>query len=203
MPRRQKMTPQQQAERLKHGNRYLPEDKRTALELYERLGPDEASRRTGIPRATVCRWAQRAGLKAPVELQQQTLTAIQVSRKVVKERLARKLLDIAEKELERLEKPIEYHTASNQVLVSWTAPMAPGDRKQTLLTAAIAIDKSALLAGDATGRVEHLDIKELDAALNEAIPDPEARRKLALRVLRGGAGGVGQGGGSEPGSAAK
>jgi len=165
---------------------YPVEEKRTALDLYEKLGLCEAARRTGISQPTIYKWASRAGLKPPQTFNHEAIKAFRESRSVIKERLANRLLDYAETELDRLYKPLTYKAASNKELVTWELPEPmPADRKQIMLTAAIAIDKSALLAGEATGRTEHLDVKELDAALNEAIPDPDARRKLALRVLRG------------------
>ncbi len=44
---------------------YTPELKEQALGIYVELGPAEASRRCGIPSATIRSWARRAGKSSP------------------------------------------------------------------------------------------------------------------------------------------
>lgn len=47
---------------------YTEEQKAKALRLYVEVGPCEAARRTGIPKASIIRWAKAAGFEpGPLE----------------------------------------------------------------------------------------------------------------------------------------
>lgn len=106
-----------------------------------------------------------------------------------KERLAEALLRVAEEELGRLRQPLTEHrvSASGQ-LVRWEeAEPSPSDRRQIMAVIGQAIDKALLLAVEVRLTSEPLSPQELDRALTEIIPDADARRRLALRVVGGGA----------------
>lgn len=128
-----------------------------AIALTEQFGAAEAARRLGIPRGTVSGWFSKSGRGATRGEQTRAATEQHaLSRDARVARLADALLREAEDEVKRLRMPVTMHKASaTGKLVTWeiTEP-EPGDRRNIATTAAILIDKSQLLAGEATSRSE-------------------------------------------------
>lgn len=132
-----------------------------ALRLYQELGPSEASRQTGVPKQTIASWGRRSGVhtNAPT---QQTAAAVEAARATREQRVARlaeNLLSDAEKLRGFLWEPVTLTTLSGE-LFKREYP-AFKDQKDLLLAVAIAVDKSQLLAGHATARVETIEPEQV------------------------------------------
>jgi hypothetical protein len=188
------------------GAKWTAEQKEEALGIYVASGPAEASRQTGIPAGLVSKWAQRAGMvsKAAKATSRATETA-KANREVRKALLAEALLEDGEKLRKQLWAPAKVHnwgTVSTRegnattTTTEWQeheiAEPTFADKRMILQAVATAIDKSQLLAGEATSRSEQVSTTELEKALSDAIPDPAARRRLALSVLPRNVEGVGE-----------
>lgn len=146
---------------------YTPEQRAEALTLYAKHGPGEAARRTGIKRGTISVWAQRAGVTCN---SRETMAAARevavLTRQERTIRLSASLLAVAEREIEGLTKPV--HTrkvAASGKLIEWDDLPEPADRRQMVTIAAIAIDKSQLLVGEATSRVERIEPAEAESEI--------------------------------------
>lgn len=172
-----------------------PEQKAEALRCYAEHGPAEASRRTGIPSDTIRQWAVRAGvtvtrretIAAAVETAKQTLAQQRAE-------LAADLLSDARRLRASIWTPINaFHWGSSSerlergLVLTRTEFMeheipqpTPNDQKNLLLAAAIAIDKSNLLAGEATSRTETLNPEDAKRRLVSEFPG-------VLKVVEGGA----------------
>jgi len=186
-------------------NHYTAEQKAEALRLYVDLGPAEAARQTGVPAGVVSKWGQRAGLVSETaELTARATETAKANREARKAALAEALLGDAEKLRARLWQPAKLTNWGSQservgsVTTTSTiyqeqeiAEPPYKDKLEILRSVATAIDKSQLLAGEATSRDEHVSAQQLERILNDAIPDPDARRRLALQVLEGGREGMG------------
>jgi hypothetical protein len=173
--------------------------KARALELYAAVGPAEASRQTGIPQNTISQWASRTGVS--VTRGEQLPARIEAARQTLAQRrlaLADLLLDDASRLREQLWVPAESHhwgqktfmdensgkpTFSMPVMATETISQPLfNDQKNILVAAAVAVDKSQLLSGEATERTEQLDPTEarekLAKALGRAhlrvVPQPES-----------------------------
>jgi hypothetical protein len=173
-----------------------------ALKIYSQQGAGAAARLTGVPRSTISRWVQIHKVKpfdrtSMAELQDMA----DMSRKARRDRLAERLLIVAETEIDRLRQPYtEYRTpagAREPLQVKLREP-TPSDRKSIMTVAAIAIDKAQLLSGEATSRNEHVSIKEIEEALGEVITSPADRKRVALTVLKGRTRSVGSAGAGKP-----
>ena len=160
-------------------HRPTPEQKAQALSIYIECGPAEASHQTGIASATIRSWAHRSG--QTVLRRQSNVAAVQaaiLSREQRRARLADDLLAVAEREVAMLYQPVHTRNvaARSRLIESDDLPEAP-ERRQMITIAAIAIDKSQLLAGDATSRTE--------------VDDTAARREQIIEQLRRRFGGSG------------
>jgi hypothetical protein len=165
-----------------------PEEKARALEIYQGEGAAEASRQTGIPRATISKWASRAGVTVSPERHEKLSAAVQAAQLTLAERRSRLAIDLmteAETERGRLRQAVtERRVSASGRLVEWTEDEpSPSDRRAIATTAAILIDKSLLLSGEATTR-GRLDVEatlhngdrdvdaEIDAAIEKRIRTP-------------------------------
>lgn len=121
-----------------------------ALALYVEHGPAEASRQTGVPIGTVAAWAHRKGVQsnAPDTLAR-AREALKLTREVRVAQLAEDLLVIAQERAKRLRQSI---TADSE--------------RELATVIGLAIDKSQLLAGAATSRIEHIEAEQLAAVDN-------------------------------------
>ena len=67
---------------------YSPDDRAQVLAIYREHGPSEASRRFGMSKSTVVRWAKAEGI-TPAEPAQQTRAATQAAQATAKQRRVR------------------------------------------------------------------------------------------------------------------
>lgn len=181
---------------------HTPEVKKRALELYQKIGATAAARQTGVPRSTISRWVQLGHIPhfevADMKAMQE---AADLSRRARRDRISERLLVIVEGELNRIHQPyVEFRTPAGiksvdaqgeykPIKITHREP-PPGERKNIMMVAAIAIDKAQLLAGEATSRSEHVSIKEIEEAFGEAL-DETGRKHVALTILKGRTRGVG------------
>lgn len=158
------------------------EEKARALAIYAESGPAEASRQTGIPRGTVSQMARRAGVT--VTRSEQIAGAVEAAKATMAQRRA-ELADImlreAQVEMQRLRSSVrESRVSAKGDLVQWEEPEpSPADRRAIATTAAILVDKSNLLSGEATSRSETLSVEDARKRLSEEFPG-------VLKVVNGG-----------------
>lgn len=156
-----------------------------ALELYVTHGAAEASRQTDVAAGTIRQWARRSGVT--VTRAEQTKAAVEASKLSMEQRrqhLAEDLLADAERLRKQLWSPTEvFHwgqetfmddrtgRASASATVFQAHEIAQptfGDQKQIVLACAVAIDKSQLLSGQVTERMEMItneDVQTIDNIL--------------------------------------
>lgn len=143
--------------------RYTDEQRTAALAIYEAKGPAEASRQTGIARGTISQWARRAAVT--VTRTEQTRAATETARLTRVQRVAQLAADLL-RDAERLRvqiwHPSEYlHWDKDMLIREHLEQPTYGEQKEILLATAIAIDKSQLLAGAATSRVETVEPEQV------------------------------------------
>lgn len=104
-----------------------------------------------------------------------------------KELLAKEFMSQAAMLLDRMRSPDKKKvvTPRGDIVEVEQPHLEARDVKDITLAIAVFVDKSVLLSGEATSRHEHVDVTELEKALNAAIADPKKRRELALRVIGG------------------
>lgn len=129
-----------------------------AVALVEEHGLAEAHRRTGIAKSTLTSWVRGKGASGHrPERQRNAIEARALQRVELREKLRTQLLQTAIKALERIDQPhVEFKgSKASQV----TYPVATASAFQHYVTsAAIAIDKYRLEAGEATDRTERRDL---------------------------------------------
>lgn len=124
---------------------YPPETRERALELYaDGVGPAEVGRRLGLPRKTVASWCARAGTQRDAAPERRAaVDAARLSYADRKQRLRDEAVALAEEQAGL-----------------WRAAEKPTDRKTHAVAFGIAVDKSLLLGGDATERVEFSTVED-------------------------------------------
>jgi transposase-like protein len=129
-----------------NNRKWTDEEKATALQLYQEVGPAETARRTGIPRSSVSVWAHNAGLT--VITQGKTAAAVLMSRETFEARrllLSQKFQQAADDYLTWAhEQTIDYVGQQGRE-VTRKRPIA-GDVRNLTLAAAIAVDKADMLS---------------------------------------------------------
>jgi hypothetical protein len=159
-------------------------DKQAALAVYQERGLAAAHRETGVAKSTLRRWAQAAGMEtarlaARTVARTKAATAQHVAtmgeRRVT---MAEGLMTEAETELTRLRQPFTEwkQAASGKEASHEYAEPPPIERQRIATTLAILVDKSNLLAGEATSRSENLTVEQAREKLAEV---------LHLRVVDG------------------
>ena len=186
--------------RYSSNGRYSLPFKLHVQEFAKKHGVEAACNRFDVPKGRVSKWLrdQTRSLTgtAPSADLPKTVAKPDVLRRIVglprhaqKELLANELHLVAADLLDRLRgKDTVYmqpRSGGEPIKIELDRPSA-ADVKNLLTAVAIAVDKSTLLAGEATSRSERVDVKDLESALNDVIADPKKRRELALRVLGGG-----------------
>jgi len=155
-------------------------ERRRALAIYEQDGLAAASQQTGIPKQTIQQWASSDGLRTAEPAKTAAATATH-SRTMAERRarLADDLLADAERLRAHVWTPATVHhwSKDGDFLERELPTPTISDQKTLLLAAAIAIDKSQLLAGEATERSEQVSTERI----------VQLREALALRVVSGGA----------------
>jgi transposase-like protein len=165
------------------GRHHTDEEKADAIRLVAERGLAEAWRETGIPKPTLVRWCQDAGVERSNA--EQTKAAAGVLRARASETRETLRLLLLEKALDLLERMDEPHVEfkgkdADQV----TYPIAPAGAVQNYATsAAILIDKYRLEVGEATGRTESRSLDGLSDHEKEALHDA-IRAELARRTER-------------------
>jgi hypothetical protein len=119
-----------------------------ALRLYSEHGLAHASEATGVPKATLLRWVDQSGTERNAKkLRAIVLETAQATMAERRARLAERLLTVAEQRVELL------------------ADDPTADRRHLAVVAAIAIEKSQLLAGEATVRTEAIQPEQARSEL--------------------------------------
>ena len=140
---------------------YTPEQKAEALGLYVEHGPAEAERRCGIPSTTIRKWAQRAGKTSPRA--DHARAATEAAQKSWAQRKSEVAL-LAGEEAEAIVRRMLTTTGAQQ--------------KAYLARAfALVVDKTQLLEGGATGRVEVSSAEEREQRVRELRDEIAARRE--------------------------
>ena len=186
--------------RYNSSGRYSVEFKEEVLDFAKKHGSERASAQYSVPTKRIQRWLRTRTRDlvgtAPSTTLAKSVAAPALLRRIVgqprhaqKELLANELLLVAAELTDRLRGKdtlyLQPRSGGEPVKVELDRPQAR-DIKDLLTAVAIAVDKSTLLAGEATSRSERVDVKDLESALNDVIADPKKRRELALRVLGGG-----------------
>jgi transposase-like protein len=146
---------------------YTDEQRATALALYRERGPAEASRRCGVPSATISKWAQRAG--AVTETRQKVKAAVEaarLSREQKMEHLVDELLDATRETVADMSRPVKVTTITGEQL-QLEKPQ-PKDRQALATSSGIMIDKILLLTGKANNRTETVGPDEFTSYLKGA-----------------------------------
>lgn len=168
------------------------------LFTVEDLSYREIAAQTGLAYSTVRHRAQREGwerVEGSVQAADPSITPEKVSRRELNLKgrrlnLASRLLDEAETLLDEMHAPSVRHEVkvvpqgrdmgSEVEIVEVTEPSAPASDKRNLaVSAAILIDKSQLLSGEATSRNEDLTPEERRDRLRQIRDELEERRERA------------------------
>lgn len=173
-----------------------PQEFRDQVNEYaSKQGVKPAAIHFQLQKGTVSRWLRihRQGLAGPGPIRGATKRLMQsnrftgLPRHEKKKVLAEELLHLAAEIMDRLRSSdTKIFFSQKGDIVEKIVPRPDArDVKDLMVALAVAVDKSTLLAGEATSRHEVVDVTELEKALNEAIRDPEKRRALAVKVLGG------------------
>ncbi len=142
------------------GRKHTPQQREQALALYVEHGPAEASRRCGVPSATIRGWAMRAGMSSPRA--EQAKAGAQAAKLTWAQRRAEVALGSGEAAAELLTR-----------IRKTTKPREAADWSRAF---AICVDKAQLLDGGATGRVEVSSAEEREQRVRELRDELAARR---------------------------
>lgn len=148
------------------------EEKAGALAVYAERGLAAAHHATGVPRSTIHRWAQAAGLDLPaiaarsVEQTAAATAAHEARCAELRVELREKFLLEAGAALDRMSIPYVEFVGSGAVEVEYPLPPA-GALFGLMKTAGTALDKYRLEVGEATSRDEHhvSDVRERASAI--------------------------------------
>lgn len=151
--------------------RWTDEQRAEALALYREHGPAEASRRTGIPRGTISRWAANSGYERvrneKVEAQTEQL---RIAQEMLRQRIRTKLLAKADDLLDRMDAPHKDFRGKDVVEVTWDKATS-GDVKNYATAAAILLDKYRLEVGEPTTRSEVHERSDLDRDIDALLAE--------------------------------
>lgn len=129
-----------------------------ALKVYQDAGPAAASRATGVPAATVVKWAKARGivmLDAKTRVPVEAIEVLRNRRAAMREELQLRMLSTALGLVQRIDQPhLEYVTTKDgPTPVHY--PTAPAKAAQSYaLAVAVLLDKYRLEMGEATDRAE-------------------------------------------------
>lgn len=143
------------------GRKYSDEQKQAALDAYAQVGARAAGRATSIPHNVISQWAKAAGVDAPHTARSGLIGP-------AREALAQQRADLANDLL------VEAREVFLAKATSDDTPAA--DAKAWMVALGIAVDKSQLLSGQATARIDTLDDDER-VARAAAIRDELAQRR--------------------------
>jgi transposase-like protein len=128
---------------------YTDDQRAEAVDLYLQHGLADTHHRTGIPRATLRLWLQKAG-HDPADVAVHTGQKTQAANQATRERWETLRLTMADRSGDIASKLLEI-VADN---LDELKPRNAGDAKHLATAAAILIDKAQLLTGGATSRPE-------------------------------------------------
>ncbi len=146
---------------------YTDAKREEAKTLYLEHGATETSRRLGIPRRTISNWT--AGLAQAKDKQTQAardhLATLNAERR---ENIKTLLLEKAEDLLGRMDEPHVDFKGKDAGQVTY--PIATSsDVKNYAVAVAVLIDKYRLESGEATGRVETIDLAAAESRIDQEI----------------------------------
>ena len=179
----------------KDPNKYPVELKVRVIEFAEQRGVSQAAAEFKLNHRVVSRWLRihRDGLAGPGPIRDAAKRLMRsnrftgLPRHEKKKVLAEELLHLAAEIMDRLRSSDTkiFFSPKGEIFEKTVPRPDARDVKDLMVALAVAVDKSTLLAGEATSRHEVVDVTELEKALNEAIRDPDKRRALAVKVLGG------------------
>lgn len=158
---------------------YTDDQRAEAVALVAEHGLAEAHRRVDIPKETIRRWANRAGVTTgDVGLSQAKMAEARAEIEAIRARLRVKLAAVADRLVDRVYEPeVDYRGQHAERVVLPEA--APQSAKNLLTAAAIAVDKLRLELGEVTDRTESrstdsltADIERLAGELAGNDPEP-------------------------------
>lgn len=150
------------------GATYPPEERATAVSLYQQVGPAEASRQTGIPQRTILEWAKAEGVIAQAN-QERTAEA----RAVNAERVAVAWGDYREQEAAAAGATANF---TRQALRRSVEAGESRAARELAVVYGILIDKAELLSGKATSRIEVWAESQMAVELEEMVNEVRAQR---------------------------
>ena len=161
---------------------YTDKQKADALALYVEHGPSEASRRTGVPKGTLSRWAAAANLETSrpqkaTEAAEAHRAYAAEQRELLKRELLTKALDL----LARMDEPHQEFVGTQGKDVTYDR--APAQAVKAYATSVgILIDKLRLEEGASTSREEHINVSEVDRELDRLAAELRGRASSPLPV---------------------
>ncbi len=148
---------------------YTDTQKAEAVTLYLEHGTAEASKHTGISGRSITRWANATGLVSQ-DRQKTDQAREQLARRNAerREHVKTLLLEKAEDLLGRMDQPhIDFKGGKAEQV---TYPIATsGDVKNYAVAVAVLIDKYRLESGEATGRVETVELAAAESRIDQEI----------------------------------
>ncbi len=161
---------------------YEQDEKDEALAIYAEHGPAEAAHRTGIPYNTIRQWSRVAGLTAP-NYKNAATPEHRKRLSILQAETAERLYVEANQLLDKMYEPtVEKKAISYAALGTYEVAEIERDsptfseQKNIMTSAAIAIDKAQLLAGEATDRSERIDPVKARERVEKAFDELAARR---------------------------
>jgi transposase-like protein len=150
-------------------DRYTDAQRAEAVELYRTDGPTVVQHQLGIPKGTVTKWAQAAGVETVSTANTRAaVEAISVLRERKREEVRTLLIEKAADMLGRMDEPHKDFRGKDVTEV--TFEKAPsGACQQYATAAAILIDKFRLEMGESTARVESVDRAQVEAEVGQLL----------------------------------
>jgi malonyl CoA-acyl carrier protein transacylase len=132
--------------------RWTDEQRKAALAAYVELGLAEAHRRTNVPKVTILRWVDACGMERNAERLAAAMhrfpEGLGTCIADIKAGMVRDLLEVA------------------AARIAYLKATPATDPREAASTAAIAIEKAQLLAGEATARIEAITPEQAQAELD-------------------------------------
>lgn len=154
---------------------YPPELRDAAIRTAAQEGVTAAAKAHGVGKATISRWCSEAGIgTVPNEQTQAATDAAALKRAALREQIGTELLVKALDMLTRMDEEHKDYRGKDADEVFWDKAPS-GACQQYATAAAILIDKSQLLSGEATSRGEHVQIDPTDAELRRLAAELKSR----------------------------
>lgn len=150
---------------------YTDIQKAEAVELYLEHGTAKAAEMTGITPRSIIRWANAAGVSQDKGKQTEQARIVLAGENAMKrEQLRAGAIDKALDMLTRMDLPhTDFKVAGSQIHeVEWSTARS-GDVKNYAISFAILLDKFRLEMGEATGRMETVDLVQAEATIDQEV----------------------------------